>query len=370
MNGQIIFANLLARPVRTFVSILAVALEVIMILMIIGLTQGLTNDTGRRVEGVGADIMLQPPNASIFVALSGSAMLVKLADPVAKIEGVKAVAPVLVQVNTKHGIEMIDGIDPGSFDAVSGGFSFIKGRIFSAPNEVIVDDVYAASSKPPVNVGDSIGLLEQTFKVTGIVQSGKGARVYMALQELQNIQGAVGHASFFFIKLNNSNQIDEVSARILATPGFEGYQPRNAREYASLMTSANIPYLNDVLAAIVFIAICVGVLVIFLSMYNTITERTREIGILRSLGASKSFIVVLVMQESFVICLMGIVVGIAGGQIIKDVAQAVFPTLPVLITNSWRVYAALFAIFSGVVGAIYPSFKAATKDPIEALAYE
>ena len=76
------------------------------------------------------------------------------------------------------------------------------------------------------------------------------------------------------------------------------------------------------------------------------------------------------MQESFVICLLGIVVGIAGGQIIKDVAQAVHPTLAIMITNSWRVYAALFAVFSGIVGTLYPSFKAAAKDPIEALAYE
>ena len=76
------------------------------------------------------------------------------------------------------------------------------------------------------------------------------------------------------------------------------------------MFESNAPLLGIVFRVIVFVGVAIGVLVIFLSMYTTVTERTREIGILRAMGASKGFIVVLVLQESFVLCVIGTIVGI------------------------------------------------------------
>ncbi|PYS53614.1 MAG: ABC transporter permease, partial [Acidobacteria bacterium] len=107
-----------------------------------------------------------------------------------------------------------------------------------------------------------------------------------------------------------------------------------------------------------------------LSMYTTITERTREIGILRSLGASKQFIVRLIFQESAVVCLIGVVIGIGASFLIGRLVTVVFPTLTVLITDGWIARASAFALLSGIIGSLYPSLKAATQDPVEALAYE
>src|SRR5215475_12252417 len=99
MKAKIIFAGLKARPVRTTVSVLAVALEVILILVIIGLANGISSETGKRTEGVGADILLQPPNSSLLLALSASTMPIALRDKIREIDGVKAVAPVQTLVN-------------------------------------------------------------------------------------------------------------------------------------------------------------------------------------------------------------------------------------------------------------------------------
>jgi putative ABC transport system permease protein len=149
-----------------------------------------------------------------------------------------------------------------------------------------------------------------------------------------------------------------------------GYEIRNGPEYAALMTGANVPYMDAVNQVIVFVAICIGVLVIFLSMYTTIMERTREIGILRSLGASKTFIVTLIMKEAILICLIGVVMGTLGSYVIVYVVQSFFPTMAFQISNQWKVYAALSALLSGVVGSLHPSLKAASQDPVEAFAYE
>ena len=364
-------ASLRARPVRTAVSILAVALEVTLILVVVGLTTGIMNETGKRIEGIGADLMLQAPNSGILLGMSASVMPETLAPKIAEVEGVKAVTPVLVQTNSQNGLELVYGIDPTTFNAVSGGFRFVKGRMFKdfvkdEQNEIIVDDWYAAAKG--VDVGDEVELLNQKFRISGIVENGKGARVFISLPAAQDNTGSIGKATTFFIELESPDSIAAVTQRLNTM--LPTYPVRNMREYLSLMTSENIPGLDAFIQTVVFVAVCIGVLVIFLSMYTTITERTREIGILRSLGASKSFIVTLILQESVLLCVLGVVIGLGSSFIVARGIKLAYATLVVDITPDWMWKAAVFAILSGVIGSLYPSIKAAKQDPIEALAYE
>src|SRR5262245_24538360 len=172
MNRQMILASLKARPVRTTVGVLAVALEVILILVIIGLTTGISTETGKRTEGVGADIMLQAPNSSLILALSQSTMPVSIGEKLRQFDGIKAVAPVQTMVNQGAGLEIIYGIEPESFGAMSEGFLWHKGGMFKGPDEVVVDDLYAQARH--VTVGDKVELVGHTFTVSGIVEHGKG----------------------------------------------------------------------------------------------------------------------------------------------------------------------------------------------------
>jgi putative ABC transport system permease protein len=366
MKAQIIVAGLKARPVRTTVSVLAVALEVILILVIIGLANGISNETGKRTEGVGADILLQPPNSSLLLALSASTMPLSIGDRLREIEGVKTVSPVQTLVNSSAGLEVIYGIDPESFTALSDGFIWHKGGLFKSPDEVVVDDIYAEAKD--VSVGDRVELVGHTFTVSGIVEHGKGARLFVSLKTAEDMTGQQGKASLFFIKLNNSDQVQTAIDRIKQL--LPTYSVIPLKEYAKLMMSNNMPALNAFISSVVFVALCVGVLVIFLSMYTTITERTREIGILRSLGASKTFIIRLIFQESAAICVVGVLVGIGASFLISRGVTMVFPTLIVLITPGWIAKASAFAVLSGIIGSFYPSLKAAGQDPVEALAYE
>jgi putative ABC transport system permease protein len=306
MNKQMIIAGLKARPVRTTVSVMAVALEVILILVIIGLATGVSNETGKRTEGVGADIILQPPNSSYVLALSNSTMPIQIGDKVKELDGVKVVAPVAILVNNSSGLEILYGIDPVTFEAVSNGFIWHKGGLFKGPDEVVVDDIYASAKK--VTVGDKVDLVGNTFTVSGIVEHGKGARLFVSMKKAQEMSGKQGNVSLFFIKMNNPEQVQGAIDRLKEI--LPTYKVTDLKLYASLMLSDNMPAIDAFMSAVVFVALCIGVLVIFLSMYTTITERTREIGILRSLGASKGFIIRLIFQESAAICVVGAIVGI------------------------------------------------------------
>jgi putative ABC transport system permease protein len=110
--------------------------------------------------------------------------------------------------------------------------------------------------------------------------------------------------------------------------------------------------------------------VIFQAMYTAVMERTREIGILKSMGASKFYIVNVILRETVVLAFGGIVLGIFLSMAARRGIHAKLPTLPIQIDANWITYAILIAIGGAILGALYPAFKAAQKDPIEALAYE
>src|ERR1051326_5460657 len=328
MNSQMILAGLKARPVRTTVSILAVALEVVLILVVVGLTTGIATETAKRTAGVGGEIMAQPPNSSMFLALTNNTMPIKLGDEIRKLSGVQAVAPVQVLMNAQDGIEIVFGIDPKSFDAVSGGFSWHDGKMFKDPKDIVVDDLWANSKS--AHVGDTVELLNQKFKVTGIIEHGKGARVFASMADTGEMTGQSDKVGVFFVKLKDAGlekQTVEQLNRLLP-----GYTIRDMKEVETLMTSTNIPGLSAFIQAVVLVALCIGVLVIFLSMYTTITERTREIGILRSLGGSKPFIVSLIFQEATFVCVLGVILGVAFSFVIERILQSIFPTLMIQIT--------------------------------------
>ncbi len=137
-----------------------------------------------------------------------------------------------------------------------------------------------------------------------------------------------------------------------------------------MMTPEHFPGFNIALRVVISIAVIVGFLVIFQSMYTAVMERTREIGILKSLGASKVYVLNLVLREATMVAIAGIIVGVLATEALRFGMAAKFPTLPFLISMEWRVYGAIIALVGSVLGALYPALKAASKDPIDALAYE
>ncbi len=141
-------------------------------------------------------------------------------------------------------------------------------------------------------------------------------------------------------------------------------------EYLSMMTASNLPGLSQFITVVICVAVIIGFIVIFQAMYTAVMERTREIGILKSMGASKFYIVNVILRETIVLAFGGIILGIFLSMVARRGIHAKLPTLPIQIDPNWITYAILIAIGGAILGALYPAFKAAQKDPIEALAYE
>jgi putative ABC transport system permease protein len=360
---KLILSNLKLRPTRTVVSVLAVALGVALILVSVGLSYGQLNDFSARMRGLG-DVMVQPSGGSYLAAINSGTISVRIGEKVAEVEGVSAVTPVLTKFLGDK-FHLVFGIDKTTFQDVSRSFRIVKGQLFSDLDEIVIDTVYAETRN--LDLGDRLELLGTSLRVSGIFEEGVAARVLMPLQTLQSMNGTPGKATMFFVRASEETTDRVVADRLRER--LKGYQVTRTSELQKLMAT-NTPVLKPFITAMVSLSALISFMMILLAMYSTITERTREIGILKSLGASRTFIIKLVMKESLVICGIGVGVGFLLTWLAIHIIFSVAPSLPVDISGSWRLAAALMAILGGTLGALYPALKAAQLDPIKALGYE
>jgi putative ABC transport system permease protein len=145
---------------------------------------------------------------------------------------------------------------------------------------------------------------------------------------------------------------------------------RSLSEYVSLMTSSNLPQLRPFTRTMVWLGIVISFLVVLLNMHTMVMERTREIGILKALGFTRLAVVRMLLGETLVIALLGTTLGIVLTFLIRGVLKETSPGLTVLISASWVFSAIVLALAGATAGALYPALRAATFDPVVALAYE
>jgi putative ABC transport system permease protein len=281
---------------------------------------------------------------------------------------VNVVSPVIWQIATGGGLEVIDGIDLKSFEALGGPFQYLQGGPFQGPNDILVDD-YIARQKH-VKVGDTMEVLNHDFRVAGIVENGRGARKFIPMSTLQEMEGAKDKASVFYLKLDSPEHTAAVVNEIMQQPGMEKYTVLSTSDYLSMMTPSHLPGFRPFIGVVIGVSLIIGFLVIFQSMYAAVMERTREIGILKAMGASKFYIVSAILRETGLLAAGGIVLGILFSFAASWGIRHFFPTVQVVVSIDWVARAIAVAVVGALAGALYPAFKAAGKDPIEALAYE
>jgi len=368
MMNKMVVANLVHRPIRSLISVVAIALEVTLILLIVGLCYGIMNDNKNRTAGIGFDVIVQPPGSSFFAAISGAPVSVKVGDVLRGMPHVKVVSPVVWAIATGGGLEVIDGIDIASFEALSGPFTYLKGGRFQGPDDVLVDDFIARQRH--VKVGDTMEILNHSFRVCGIVENGRGARKFVPMATMQELIGAQDKASVFYLKLDDPANAGAVVNAIQSQPGMEKYSVLSMEEYLSMMTPSHLPGFRPFIGVVIGVSLIIGFLVIFQAMYTAVMERTREIGILKSIGASKGYIVNVILRETILLALAGIAVGIAVSLLARLGIEHRWPLVHIDKSNEWMLRATLIALVGATLGALYPAYKAAQKDPIDALAYE
>jgi putative ABC transport system permease protein len=362
--NKLVFENLRQRPVRTCLSVLAIGVEVTMMLTLIGISYGTLHEAARRARGVGADILVRPPASSI-ISLSSSPMPEKLLPLLMKQPHVTFATGTMGQ--PLGGFDVLTGIDLGAFNRLSGGFRFLRGGPFQNDDDIIVDEYYARERK--LHVGNTITLANQAWRVSGIFESGKLSHICARLNVLQDLTGNPGRLSQIYLKVDDPARtqvvVDQLRGRM---PGYSIY---TMEEFTSLLTINSVGLLRDFIGVVIGIALIVGFIAVTMAMYTAVLERTREIGILKALGASSGYIMNLLFRETLLIAILGSVLGIVMTSGSKWLMMHAAPaSLAQETVYGWWPIASGVSIIGALAGAILPAWKAVKQDVIRALAYE
>ena len=292
MIATLVFENVRHRPLRTLLSILLIAVPVTLILTLVGLSRGYIQDSAKRTRGVGADLIVRASNSSLM-QFSGATISQKLVAFIGKQPHVALATGVIN--HSFGGWNSVTGINPDEFRAVSGGFTFVSGHGFENDNDILFDTYYADQAHK--KTGDTVDLINQQWHLAGIVEPGKLSHVFVRASVLQRLDSAPDKFSVVYVKVDDPKANLNAVLTNLRTR-LEGYPIYPMEEFASLISVDRIPFLKSFIDVIIGIGVLIAFAVVSLSMYMAILQRTREIGILKSLGGSRWFILQLILAEA------------------------------------------------------------------------
>ena len=366
LMDNLVFSNIAHRPARTAVSVLGTAVGVLLIVFTVGLAHGVLHERGRRESNIGAEIMIR---ASGSVGLGGGSQFrlpVGHAAELASIPGVRAATAVgqtLDKSDSGFGQRLIDGVIYDEY-AVIAGITMREGRKLGSGDEAIIDPEWQRSRN--AKVGDTVKLFERQFKIVGVYEPPGGGRIKIPLSTMQEQEGADNRASAIFVACTDPAKQDEVAARIVER--FPNDQLVFTRDLPEIYASG-VPALNVFIKVVVGVAAAISMLVILLAMYTTVTERTRQIGILKSLGMSKTAIAWVIEQEAIIVSVLGVAVGVLLTLLARAAVMRT-TSLTIEIEPRWILIALAVGLVGGSIGALYPALRAARQDAVEALSYE
>jgi len=363
---ELVLANLRVRPFRTLISIIGVALGVVLVILFTGLARGMTNDMARRASNWKAEIVFTRPGAMELTS-SNTPVSTAYAERLLQIEGVKSTVPVIRYITPnpkgRWGVVNLDGVEWQPF-AEMNEMQILEGRAAVANDEVIVDERQMREDN--LKLGDEIELFgNRHYKVVGVFSPPSGARIKMSLAAMQDAL-QTNKCTYILVKIKDGANVDEVAARI--NEELPGNKINLTRDLV-IDAQERVPALNLFLKVLVGLGTFVSTIFVLLSMYTTITERRKEIGILKSLGASKSFIIRVIEGEAFLIGVLGVVLGFVVSFIASYAIGRGFE-LQFEFSRNWILTAIAIAVGGSLFGALYPAWKASTIDPVEVMVNE
>jgi putative ABC transport system permease protein len=370
-------SNLYRRKVRSAIAVAAVAVGVAAPIVLAGLTYGSINEVLDRIRNVGADIIVsRTPNPALLGVRTGlidESFGERLQSVEIEYEGttvlpIESVSPVLVWVAEADGrLQNVYGVRAAEFSAFGGPMAeaLVAGRLMESVDELVVDSRFAATSG--LGIGNTIELMNREFVIVGVVQAGAGARLFIDLDVLQEFTGQRGKVSAFFVKCKHPSYVSVTASAI--ENEFPGLNTVTMEALADEMAEG-MAGLNEFMGAVTLMSLLVAGLVILLTTYTVVLERTREIGILKALGASRLFIARVILNEALLLGALGAAAGVGLAWLCKLWMGICYPLLTVEITAARTfAYAGLGIVIAALAGFV-PALYAAARDPAETLGFE
>ena len=358
--------NLLRRRTRTGLTLLGIGVSIAVLVALGGIADGM----------LGAfTVMLRESQTDLFAAEAGmdadfSAIDERIGARLAAREDISAVSGMFWTGASTEQMPMliVYGYHPREFAIRR--YRIVEGVPLEGRHQVLAGRM--AAEQLGVEVGDSLRLLDSSFHVVGIFETGvafEDAGVIIGLREAQRLTGKPRQVQFYLISLRNPEQATEVKKALAASfPDIEFSLTSDLAEAIS-----DFQVLEEMVNQISFLAVFIGVLGMLNTMLMSVLERTREIGVLRSLGWRRRQVLGMVLKEALLLGavggLCGIPLGVGLGTLVGSAGLwggAIEP----IYTPQLLIRAVIIATAAGVMGGLYPAWRATRMQPVEALRYE
>ncbi len=366
--NSLVFSNFLHRPARTIASVFGISIGVLLIVFTVGISNGTMRERAKRAENINAELIFCRAGSVCFMGNSSFNLEISEAKKIEQVDGVKTVEPIgqtlVASKDTRMGERFLDGVRFDSYAPLV-GLRLIDGRVFNAgAKEALIDTGFQEQNE--YKIGDTLSLWEQDFEIVGTYEPAAGSRVKVPLSTMQELTGGENKATGFMIKIKEGQTVDTVATNISkAYPDDRLILTKDIEEF--YMNS--MPAIGVFLNVIIGVAAGISILVILLTMYTTVTERTRQIGIMKSLGMSNRDISWTITKEALLISLAGIILGVILTLILRYVLS-LFISINLDLSYGVIALITIIGLLGGVIGALYPASRAVKLDPVEALNYD
>ncbi|MGB9302068.1 MAG: FtsX-like permease family protein, partial [Anaerolineae bacterium] len=362
--GGMIVRNLVRRRTRSLLTVLGIGIAVASVVALSGLSKGFGEQFNSIGRGGQVDLMAVEAGIS---DMQFSAIDERVAKRIAALPEVKSVSGIVFGFSSAENMPLlfVQGYQPNT-DAIR-HFRIVKGEPLSGTRQALLGRT--AADAMGVEVGESVNVLGSRFRVTGIYETGvafEDSAMVISLREAQALFGGPHKVGFLGIALRDPRQVDSVLIEL--EERFPEVSVSRTAEFADSLPDFRA--MDAMIGAISFLAVLVGGIGMMNTVFMSVFERTREIGVLRALGWRKGRVLGMIMKESLLLSAVGGVVGILLGVGLGNLFPLLLAYLEPFYSGELLVRALVLALALGAIAGLYPSWWASRLDPLEALRYE
>lgn len=360
MAGQVPLArrNLLADPRRLGASALAVGMAVMLILLLDGLWAGVRAQVTRYEDEVGAQLYVVAPGTRSLFA-EGSSVPISALRTVQGADGVNWAAPVRGRfaILDLHGRKVASTL-VGSVPGLQGGpWSMADGRAVTADDEVVVDQVLA--ERHDLQVGDRLEILGRAFRIVGLSRGTASFMTGFVFISHHAADTLLRDTTSTTAILVGTDHLTDVRAELEA----DGLTVVNRGELRQAGLTLATRIYGTPLRLMVLVAFLAGTLVIALTAYTSVAERTREYGIVKAMGATRAHLTRLAVAQTALLAIAGTVMGFGLFALGRLAITTARPQFTILLTSGSMLRAVGAAAVMGTLAAFIPARRLARLDP-------